>query len=277
MKLKACLTAILFILLSFNGYAQPGDAARPAKNNTITDIDSRLKKLENNFEIEQCAAKKLVEISEKNLSAPNWILAIIITFLMFSLGSAGGIVGYIIRVKKDVNKSIDKKFEHLIKQIEDIDKDRLRLLAHDFINSSVKAWQRNSFDSAIEKGEKAISYLKRYLEYDTTNDIEKNALKRFKSNLAYYYVDAGKTDKTGLAIEYAKEGLQIGRKIDDIEYIDNYLFVIMNYDHMQNERSIWTKTYEVYKDRLKKTRDRNEQEKYESYYRKLKKQKTHRL
>lgn len=239
------------------------------KNAIIKDLDRRLNNLEKikiglndlkkRANLELSVSKALHQISESNLTAPNFIIGIIIS----GFAIIGGLAVFAVR-----HITINK-LNNMDKRIFKMDSDRYKLLATVYSQSSVEEWKKKNYNEAVEKGEKAVEYAKEFLRMNPDDAVEINLLKRYKSNLAFYYTDDKRNTKKGIAIEYAKEGLDYGKYIDEIQYIDNYIYTVKYYDDIGEEKETWIKVFTQYKGRLKEILHEKEFKEYEDYFNKF--------
>lgn len=139
--------------------------------------------------------------------------------------------------------------------------------------SAVHKWNLGRVNQAIEYCERAISYLEDIFGKKPEDYSKKNRLYKYRSELAYYYVEAGRTDKIGQAIEFAKMGLEAGQNTDNLNLIDNYLYVIMKFSISLEDKKQWLAVFETYQDRIYKAKIRqegDEQDEYNNYRLELK-------
>ena len=253
----------------------------------VNKLEQRLNELEKRvciteksifkYEPELCAAKKLLEISEKNLTAPNYMNAILIGLTLI----LGGIVLFIVR--NGILKDTENKIIHYVGSIEDIkmsmqqiEKDHSDLLAAQFQRASTERWGKERYNEAIEFSEKAVSYLVSIFGKQPEEPTQKNRFNKYRSELAYFYAEDGRTDKIGEAVEFAKLGLETGENTDDLNLIDNYLFVIMKFSQSPEDKRQWMSIFEIYKNRIYKAEIRkkgDEQKEYDDHYDKLRAEK----
>lgn len=227
-------------------------------------VDSLKEEISKN-KVEVLAAKCLLEISEKNLVAPQVILGIIISILAI----LGGSVGYLVR--RGILTRINENIEELKELRKELTMDAYELFGRINELAAVTYWRDKNYNRAFYFGEKAIENFEKVWGKEPKKQEVKEILYKYKSNLAYFYVEAGRDDKKNEAIRYAKEGLEIGKTTNDIQLIDNYLYVLMKFAPM-SYKDEWLQTYENFKQAILKIRQKpGEKKEIESYYEKLKK------
>ena len=257
------------------------------KSISVNKIEQRLNELEkrvhnteksiSKYEPELCAAKKLVEISEKNLTAPNYMNAILLGSIVV-LGSLALFIvrNGILRNAEDKIRQYVGSIENLKVSMQQIEKDHSDLLAMQYQMVATERWRRGKYNAAIEFSEKAIGYLVKFVGKQPEEPVHKNRLNRCRSELAYFYAEDGRTEKIGEAIEFAKLGLETGENTDDLNLIDNYLFVIMKFSQSPEDKRQWMSIFEIYKNRIYKAEIRkkgDEQKEYDDHYDKLRAEK----
>ena len=156
----------------------------------------------------------------------------------------------------------------------EIENENFHLFAVNFDAAAVKEWEKGRPHFAIRLSEKAINYAEKIWTKEPEDESDKNTLNTYRSNLAYFYVESGRTDKAGDAINLAKIALKTGIDTMDLNLIDNYLYVIMKFSQMPADKEEWIEVFEIYKDKLyaKGIRDKVEQKEYDDYYEKIKKE-----
>lgn len=243
-----------------------------------------------NTKVEILAAKKLEEISAKNLAAPTLVLRSIFAILGIMI-ALGAVIVYIVR--KGVLEKIDKKCESLeeiieqrvgtavvelneiTKRIEKTEKDHCELLAIGYNSSANNAWQERRYDDAIENGKKAITYWEKFAGSEIENDKMRYFICGLQSNLAYYYVEKNQIEKKAEAINFAELGLEAGIKTGRLNLIDNYLFILMKFGESREHKEKWLDVYKKYKAQIFETgiRVNDEIKEFETYSQKIKKNK----
>lgn len=68
-----------------------------------------------------------------------------------------------------------------------------------------------------------------------------------KSNLAYYWVADGEVANRNITLQYAEDGLTIGR----VDFVDNFLIVFMKLAKTEDEKKHWKEIYLAYRDEIK--------------------------
>jgi len=255
----------------------------------IASIKGRIDKLEKkmgkinkkveSIDVEIGAAKMLLEISEKNLTAPNWIFGFIIALTAVIAGLLA-FIGNIIRKKilDDIEKERNKnkeEFKKLISIEEDLKNQQHQLFAYSYNMAALSAWGKERYDEAIRFEEKAIDNAEKAWGKEPEDSVNRIKIYRYRGNLAYFYVEKNRTDKKGEALEYAKKGLEVGLAIDDLNLIDSYLFITKRFSEEPEDKKQWLKIFEIYKNRIyeKKIRkEGNEQDEFDGYCEELKNQ-----
>jgi len=311
-KLILCCFVVFFLGVSVLNYAQnisKDDPQVRLRNiekelNSIeinmSDSTSEIKALQQkidgisndiaNTKVEMLAAKKLEEISAKNLSAPTILFHSIFAILGIMV-ALGVVIGYIVRkgVLEKIDKECDglekiieqrvgeeiKKLDLLADKVEKTEKDHCELLAVGYNTSSTTAWQERRYDDAIENGKKAITYWEKFAGSEIEKDKMKYFLYGLQSNLAYYYAEKNQIEKTAEAINFAELGLEAGIKTGRLNLIDNYLFILMKFGESKEHKEKWLDIYKKYKTQILETgiRVNNEIKEFEDYSQKIKKKK----
>ncbi len=247
----------------------------------LKDLDLKIEKIEKRFyaiDAEIGAAKKLLEISEKNLSAPNWMFGVIIGIavgISGILGFVGNLVRkHIISEINDAGSEYEERINSMISDMQELKMDQHQLFAISYNTLSVEAWKGKRIYQAIKYGEYCLKYAELVWGLDSKDPDVKRKLAKRKSNLAYMYAEKRLKSKTGVAIEYAKEGLEVGKAINELDLIDNYLFTISQFPQEDDEKKQWLHTFEIYKDEIYKDIRKKEKERqvFDMYYKKTKKE-----
>lgn len=237
--------------------------------------------------IESIASNKLLEVSEKNLTAPTWVIGVLIGLIVAISGIISILIfiirkGILDKIHEEINK-INATWEAHKKESQEawktqkdesdiIKRDVVRSLAFDFNVAMVDAWERKRLDQAIKLGESAVKYGVEAFGENPKDYDDQLVLDRIRSNLAYVYAERNRTDKAQQAIEYAKNGLETGRAVGYLDLIDNFLFVIKVFSRTPTDRNLWKEIYEEYKDEIyrNKIREGEEQEEFDKFYKELK-------
>lgn len=267
------------------------------------DINTIKQDISNNKN-ELFASKKLLNVYEKNLDILKWVIGVLIS-LVGVVSVIGSLLIIIIRkgildkindeiIKlnaarekymeenenqiKRVNqtwesnkKEWDEKWDSQRKESDIMKRDVSRSLAFDFNVAMVDAWEARRLDQAIKFGESAVKYAVEAFGENPEDFDDRTVLERIRSNLAYVYAERNRTDKAKQAIEYAKKGLDVGLATGYLDLIDNFLFVIKVFSRNPNDRILWKKIYEEYKDEIYKSkiREGEEQEEFDKFYKEL--------
>jgi hypothetical protein len=251
----------------------------------INSIDKELNSIKQDIstlKLDIHAAKKLEEISSKNLSAPMYIFTIIIALIAGAAAVLGGAL-YIVtkniytRIDDEVRKINEeadkqkKEFEILKNDHMERKKDIHELLAHAYNAGLVADWGKGRFDSAIKWGERAIENAEEGFGKTPEDPQQREILNRYRSNLAYLIAEKRMFEKAGLAIEFAKMGLESGISVSDIQLIDNFLFITMIFGKKPEDKELWLEIYERYKGDIESISSKEELKIFDSYSNELKK------
>ncbi len=287
----------------------------------MKELELKIKTIENNYielkkenialkqdisnnKVDSLASKKLLEVSEKNLTAPTWVTGVLIG-LIIALSGIISITIFVLRrgildkIESEINKineardsytrdfksqidSINEKWESHKKdscekwesykiELDIIKKEVLRLLAYGFNASMVDEWKASRFDQAIYFGESAVKYGVEVFGEKSEVLGDRLVLERIRSNLAYLYAERNRTDKAQQAIDYARKALKIGQDNGDLDLIDNFLFVIKIFSRNPDDRRLWKKVYLEYKDKIYNSgiRIEEEQKEFDNFYKEL--------
>ncbi|MBI5190114.1 MAG: hypothetical protein HZA22_05525 [Nitrospirae bacterium] len=266
--MKYILIVLVFILLSIN-CALADDGQRTIESllsqndqlelqiqhiqANITSINNKLPEMT----AESSASRKLLEISEKNLAAPNWVLGMLVSVIALLVASAAlwGII-----IKRDLQQKIDG-----IKKLQDeIQGEHYPIIAAQRDREAIQEWESGRYLLAIENEQEAISFLKRV----NGNGKHDYPLAKYSSNLAYFYAEANRSDKIGEAIELVTRGLEAGKRHDNLDLVDNYLYVIMKMSNHPEDRKKWTEIYDVYGSKIaeQEIRESTEVEEFRRFY-----------
>lgn len=207
-------------------------------------------------------ARKMMEISDKNLAAPNLVLTAVFAVLgiVATIGAAWGFV-----IKNKLQDKIDeiKKFQ------DNIQAELFPIIAAQRDREAIQDWDSKNYLLAIDGEQQAINYLMKI----NGNNKHDYPLAKYESNLAYYYADAGMKDKRGEAIELASAGLEAGKRHDNLDLIDNFLFVIMRLSNNPDDKRNWKEVYEVYSSEIfkREIRKNEEEGEFRAFYEECKK------
>ncbi len=251
----------------------------------IAEIEKKIDVIEKAVNIEGLATKKLVEISEKNLSAPSWVIGVMISLIV--VGS-GLLTVAIFIIRKEILDRIEtqiskintewnkhkERIDGLVGEHKKIKAETNGAIAIFYTSTMVREWQRGRLNQAIRWGEGAVTKGIEAWGEDPEDSHDKERLNRSQSNLAYVYAEKERTDKDRDAIDYAKLGLETGCSLFDLELIDNYLFVIKTFSEAPEDEKQWLKIFEKYKADIYARgirKEGEEQEEYNKHYERLKK------
>jgi hypothetical protein len=182
---------------------------------------------------------------------------------------------------EDYNKTVSeglKKIEVGMARLENAEasmkEEFFKLIYNTYPRQAETLWKTKSYGKAVFFMEHTIKWWESKWGVEP-DDIEKrNRLNELRSDLAYYYVDAQRKDMTGKAIQYAKMGLQTGIHTNDINRIENYLYVIMKFSKLPEDKREWMQIYESYKNDINAldwVLNNEEKEEYQKYYENLSK------
>jgi tetratricopeptide (TPR) repeat protein len=263
MRLFSCI--LFFVLLSISfAYADESTPTLQSLVNQNKETELKIKAIQQNLSsinrsipqvnLEYSAAEKLVEISEKNLAAPTWMLDSVYIILGLIIAVVT-LVGYYIRegLLSRINANITR-MERLQQTIEN---EHYPNIAAQYDVDAVNHFYEGRYQRAIEAEIKAIHFLNKVGE----NEEHRHVLAKYSSNLGYYYAATDRKDKAGEAIKYALLGLATGKSIDHMNLIDNYLYIIMKLSKNIEDLKTWVDVHDTYKDELYKRVDLNEEEK----------------
>ncbi len=257
------------------------------QGNNIEQREKDLEKKIKTLDVEIGASKRLLEISEKNLNAPKWVFGIIVGLI----GAFGALVSGIIWVlrhgilkkieekEKELREDIDDKIsqyiqscDKIMKDITEIRPEHYELLAIDYDKLAFEAWRKTNLDKAIYYSEKAIFFGEKNWGKEPKKKDQKDTLNFYRSNLAYYYVEDNRRDKTTEAIKLARMGLETGQNIYELNLIDNFLYILMKFAVSRKDKENWVEIFETYGDKIFEAsiRDENERKEYKKYYEKTK-------
>ncbi len=230
-----------------------------------------------NYKLECVASKKLLEISDKNLTAPLYLIGIIISLIasliaLIPLGLYFVRRNIIKKINNEIAKINDTWTDH-VQQFSDLRKEVLWLHAYSLHASMVDEWQAKNLDRAIKFGEDAVKFGIEVYGENPENFDNQLVLNRYRSDLAYVYAERGRTDKAGQAIEYAKKGLQSGRDARDLNLIDNFLFVVKTFSRDIDDMKLWIEVFKEFGEDIfaKEIRKGEEKEELVRYYNEISK------
>jgi len=245
------------------------------KINTIEKKINAIEQKISKYEPEICAIEKLIEISESNLIAPKYVTGILIG-LIVAFGTLITVIIFIL--KNSIIKQIEEKgkgyteeINKLMASVKELHKEDRHLFAYNYNMAAVTEWNRKKFDQAIDFAQKAIENAEETWGKEPEEPYNVIHLNRFRSNLAYFYVEKGKDDKRGEAIEYAKLGLKSGEDSHDLDLIDNFLYIMMKFSLLPEDNKLWLRVYNTYKDEIynESIRTDKEMKDFKDHYDKL--------
>jgi len=248
---------------------------------------STLKSQMAELRVEKKASEALSTIAEKNLKAPEiWYDSVnrLILAISAMIGAGIGILFEIVRrLIKDFKNNLTGDFDKLKGEVQterkkflEFQKESERgiyeLLGKAKAKDGVDAFYKSNINLAIVHGEKSADYFEKAYGKSPEDPNEKYTLADARSNLAYYYAADNRTEKTGLTMNYAEEGLILGRDFGDIDMIDNFLFVFMKWGASKEQKYKWIQTYENFEERLGayKKLTLEELQEYKKFYESLK-------
>ena len=264
------------------------------KANKIDKIEQRISEIK----VESKASKLLNEVSEKNLKAPNMIWVIVLSIIAIVTTLIIAVAVYFFKdLRKDLKrdfeterdklKDIEKELKELIsrgikqtkiaidkelKQLENLTKEAsdeyYRIIYNTYPRYAYNYWKSENYREAIQYSEKAVNYAEQKWGKEPDDPKNKERINILRGNLAYYYVDGNRKDMTGKAIDYAKMALETGINTNNISLIDNYLFVIMRFSKLPEDKQKWVQNYESYQDEINALASlpRTIKEEYKNYY-----------
>lgn len=255
----------------------------------ITTLEKEIGKLElraKKLELDKTTVQQLLDVSEKNLRAPQFFMTLV-TFVIIGIGTAGGLAVYVVRREvlertKTINRQLVERYNKLNTEFK---KDREEFSKHSQIEEraishglariydliAIDFFYKGRLTDATKMGERAVNYIERAFG-KSPEDLDKmRVVAKLKSNLAYYYAAADRTDMSPVALEYAKIGLQTGEEFLDMDTIDTFLFVYKQFGMSRETQKKWMSVYENYKDKLEQYEKLSdeEREEYKNYYDKL--------
>jgi len=303
MKAKRQFTMILLVLATFiismvfssqqlmirSVFAQKEKAEETVSelgtlNEKISIMGKKVEAVEKQIErykSEVCAAEKLIEISEKNLVAPTFFVQVL-TFLFMVLSAVLSVIIYFVRrgliqnidrLSAEMTERSDRMHDSINSRMTEIENENFHLFAVNYDAAAVKEWQRGRPHFSVKFSEKAVSYAEKVWTKEPEDESDKSTLNTYRSNLGYFYVESGRTDKAGDAIDFAKMGLETGINTKDLNLIDNYLYVVMRFSELPKDKEKWLVIFNTYKDKLYEAgvREEEEQKEYNDYYEKIEK------
>jgi len=211
-----------------------------------SEAKADLKKAEDRLEDAEAKLNlgiQALEISDFNLSAPSILIAgagVAVALLTVLAGLALyslriHTIGEVERLTNRIQvfkPLLDKNIEHDRKQLNNL---RAEIHWNFGLFSTGQAFTYSSqknIESAVIYGEQGLNYLEDGKSFPKSEDVELT-IAFAKANLAYYYALAGETAKRATALGYVDDGLQLFRRIGDIDLIDCFLFVYKEFatDH----------------------------------------------
>ena len=245
------------------------------------------------LKLEKKASEALLTISEKNLDAPKCWYDSLVNIIYICVGFLTAILGivttllFIVRAETlrrytKLENRIQINFAKLRQEVEDerkqfrefrkkAEREIYELLGKSSDQDGVQAFYRNKINLAIEYGEAALEQLEKAYGKEPEKLEERFSLASVKSNLAYYYVVDNRTEKEGISLQYAEEGLELGKQLNDINKIDNFLYVFKEFGKDREAKRKWKEVYENYKKELNQydKLSSEEREEYEAYLKKI--------
>jgi len=230
----------------------------------IDEIDKKI----SNQEVEILFAKKNNDFAKEKLEAADYTFKTTIA-LIGAIALLGAGIMFIIR------HLIIEKIKKLMVKSEELTKKNHQLFAYSKNRAAVNAWRESRYNQAIIFAEECIECAIEAWTKEPEDDQNKETLNKYRSNLAYFYVEKKRTEMKGKAIEYAKLGLQTGERTNDFHLIDNYLFVIKRFSNEIEDKKDWIRVFETYKDDIYKKKIRepgDEQKEFDQYYDRVKRE-----
>jgi len=240
-------------------------------NNIEVEDIKNLKKEISKKELEIQAAKYLSEISNINLKYPKYVVSILALVVVILFGCLGGVGWWFINTNVD---KIDKEIRRLENLNVTMTMNFFRRLAANTNNRAVDNFYRKRIDEAIKQGEASIKHQKKAKEINKLRleetkkpkdligffkepDEEETKYRDvlYRSNLAFYFAKIKLAGMAKRSIRFAKLGLEEGVRSKNIDLIDNYLYILMNFADVVKGGDIRTakRIYKDYKDEIEKS------------------------
>lgn len=226
-----------------------------------------------NVLIEKKLFEQMLDVSEKNIAAPLFIVTTFGVFLTILI-----VVGtYFFKQLKnntenkydELHKEIKKAHAESRKDHENQEKKIAHSLARTYNINSVTLCENNQ-QAAVKEGEKALEYALIAYDENTTVIEEMYYLANIKSNLAYYYAAYNETSKSARALEYVEYGLKAGERNQNYDMIDNFLYVCMKFGKTKNLNDKWKEVYTRHNKMEGYTKLHTaERQEYEDHYEKI--------
>lgn len=265
-KKLGIILGILIILISIglNVYYY-SQTKKGELNRTSTDNSIKEKKISSDAKLD--AAQAI-------LSAVQWthtFTIIMITVVVTILGFLGVKVIFPILITSQIKKWV-KDSEELKKIKSDIEESSIEMniaLAQSYKDEGLDRYREGAVNRAIELTERSASFFKKAFptELPQTKD-EVILWGTICGNLAYYYAEGKNHAKYAEALDYSKVALSIGKKHNVLNLIEDFLYVVKNYNIKHDRtREEAKKILNNYKDDFLKANILNEDDvkKYETY------------
>ncbi|MBA7532879.1 hypothetical protein ES705_25109 [subsurface metagenome] len=103
-------------------------------------------------------------------------------------------------------------------------------LARIYLRDGLDRWIQNNVDRAIELTEKALDFMKKEYPIKPPKTKNEEIIWGFiRGNLAYYYAQSKNQAKYAEALNFSNEALDIGKKYNLLQLIEDYIYVVKEY------------------------------------------------
>jgi uncharacterized membrane protein YqjE len=103
-------------------------------------------------------------------------------------------------------------------------------MARIYLRDGLDRWLQNNVDRAIELTEKALDFMKKEYPIEPPKNKNEEITRDFiRGNLAYYYAQSKNQAKYAEALNFSNEALDIGKKYNLLQLIEDYIYVVKEY------------------------------------------------
>ena len=151
-----------------------------------------------------------------------------------------------------------------------IPKELNRIIAKSYEREGVDMWKKGNIDRAIELTKLSHTFLEKAFSLKPPTLKEEEIQWGFShGNLAYYYAECKASSKSSVAFNFANIALEIGKRHGKLDLIEDFLFVVREYDVEDKEIFLNAKKiYDVYRKKFieEKTLNESDIQQYDTFF-----------
>lgn len=226
-------------------------ALKDAKK-AFMDAEKKLK----DAEVKLNLGEQALDFSNKSLSLPSLLISIVgaVLAVMVALGwfnLRSTTIDKVTKAKEELDsktEKFEKQLENESKKLNDLRVTNCWAVGLLYTSHSTVIYE-TSIERAITLTEGGLNYLEEGAPTRKKEDAELT-IAAAKFNLAYYYAFGNKTNSRVKAMRYVAEGLPLFQGVENIDWIDCFLFVYSKFAIDIDDKKEWLKIYETYKEEI---------------------------